>query len=107
MKVIGIGDMQMIDGEKFPGIAIEASREELQAVAGNIMYKDVVVAPVETPTCNGGDYWGEVMEGFVKRLCAVDMRVRTDKASRRYSRAEVLAMLDEIDPEDRKKGGAK
>ena len=106
MKVIGIGDMQMQDGAKFPGIVIEASRAELQAVAGNILYKDVVVAPVETPTGKGGDYWGEVMEGFVKRLCAVDMRVRTAKASRRYSRAEVLAMLDEIDPEDRTKGGA-
>ena len=105
MKVIGIGDMQMLDGEKFPGIAIEASREELQAVAGNILYKDVVVAPVETPTGKGGDYWGEVMEGFVKRLCAVDMRVRTAKASRRYSRAEVLAMLDEIDPDGETKGG--
>ena len=98
MKVIGIGDMQMLDGEKFPGIAIEASREELQAIAGNILYKDVEVVPVADKP-NGGNYWGDVMEGFVKRLCAVDMRVRTAKASRRYSRAEVLAMLDEIDPD--------
>lgn len=46
------------------------------------------------------------MDGFVKRLCNVDQRVRTAKASRKYSRDEVLAMLDEIDPEDRTKGGA-
>ena len=35
-------------------------------------------------------------------MCAVDRRVREAKPSRKYTRAEVLAMLDEIDPEDRK-----
>ena len=106
MKVIGIGDMQMMDGEKFPGIAIEASREELQAIAGNILYKDVEVAPCEERK-SGGSEWTEEMDAFVKRLCAVDMRVRTAKASRRYSRDEVLAMLDEIDPVKDKEGGTK
>lgn len=43
MTVIGIGDLQMADGAKFPGIVIEASREELQAVAGNILYHEVVI----------------------------------------------------------------
>ena len=105
--VIGIGDLQVGDGAKIPGIVVQASREELQSVAGNILYKEVVVAPVEKRTGKSGDYWGEIMEGFVKRLCAVDMRVRTAKASRRYSRAEVLAMLDEIDPNGEKEGGAR
>ena len=107
MMVIGIGDLQMVnDREKFPGIIIQASREELQAVAGNILYKKVEVAPVEKRTGKGYDFWGNVMECFVKRLCDVDQRVRTAKASRRYSRAEVLAMLDEIDPGIEGKGGA-
>ena len=104
MTVIDIGDIQTADGAKFPGMVIEASREELQEVAGNILYKEVSVRPV-TPTKS--DLWGEMLEGLVRRLCEVDQRVRAAKASRKYSRAEVLAMLDEIDPEGEKKGGAK
>ena len=108
MTVINIGDVQTADGAKFPGMIIEASREELQAVAGNILYKEVEVLPVEKLSGNprSAGYWGDVMEGFVNRLCAVDMRVRSDKVSRKYTRDEVLAMLDEIDPADEKKGGA-
>lgn len=106
MTVIGIGDLQMMDGATFPGVVIEASREEIQAIAGNILYKEVEVVPCKEGATEDGGFWGEVMDGFVKRLCNVDQRVRTAKASRKYSRDEVLAMLDEIDPEDRTKGGA-
>ena len=105
MKVIGIGDLQMMDGAKFPGIVVQATREELQAAAGNVLYKDVEVVPVADKP-KGGNYWGDVLEGFVKRLLAVDERVRSDRATRKYSRAEVLAMLDEIDPDGETKGGA-
>lgn len=109
MTVIGVGDLQLADGAKFPSVVIQATREELQAVAGDILYKEVEVSPVETPSGNSHhpDFCGEIMEGFVERLCVVDMRVRTAKASRKYTRDEVLAMLDEIDPEGEKKGGAK
>lgn len=48
MTVIGVGDMQMMDGAKFPGVVIQASREELQAVAGNILYKEVAVLPLKS-----------------------------------------------------------
>ena len=107
MTVIGVGDMQMMDGAKFPGVVIQASREELQAVAGNILYKEVAVLPLKSGNdSKDGSFWGEVMEGFVKRLCDVDQRIRTAKASRKYTRDEVLAMLDEIDPDGEKKGGA-
>lgn len=105
MTVIGIGDLQMANGDKFSGIVIEATRGELQAVAGNILYKEVEVVSYKV---SGGscDLWeNELLNGLVERLLAVDKRVRTAKASRKYSRAEVLAMLDEIDPSKEKKGG--
>ncbi len=105
MMVIEIGDLQMMDGAKFPGIVVQASREELQAVAGSILYNEVVVEPAGER--KGDGYWGDVMEGFVHRLCKVDLRVRTAKDSRKYSRAEVLAMLEEIDPAGEQKGGAR
>lgn len=108
MTVIDIGDIHTADGAKFPGMVIEASREELQSVAGNILYEKVEVLPLKSGNdSKDGSFWGEVMEGFVKRLCDVNQRILTAKASRKYSRDEVLAMLDEIDPEDRTKGGAK
>ena len=105
MTVIGVGDLQMADGAQFPGIVIQASREELQAVAGNILYKEVEVRPVSHKTITE-DIWGATFGEMVDALCAVDRRVREAKPSRKYTRAEVLAMLDEIDPEDRTKGGA-
>lgn len=107
MTVIGIGDMQMMDGAKFPGIVIQATRGELQAVAGNVLYKEVEIVPYKEGG-EGGDTWeNELLNGFVQRLCAVDRRVREAKPTRKYSRAEVLAMLDEIDPVKDKEGGTK
>ena len=109
MTVIGVGDLQMMDdGEKFPGIIIQATREELQAVAGNILYKEVEVVPAhqEDTTGKSGNFWDGKFGEMVDALCAVDRRVREAKPTRKYSRAEVLAMLDEIDPEGEKKGGA-
>lgn len=105
MTVIGVGDLQMANGENFSGLVIQATRGELQAVAGNVLYKEVEIVPYEEHK-NGGCEWTEEMDAFVKRLCNVDLRVRTAKTSRKYSRDEVLAMLDEIDPVKDKKGGA-
>ena len=105
MTVISIGEMQLWKGEKIRGIAIEATREELQAVAGEIVYKEVEVEPVK----KGQESWevweNELLKGFVERLIAVDHRVREEKPKRKYSREEVLAMLDEIDPEKETEGG--
>ena len=106
MKVIGIGDMQMMDGAKFPGIVIEAIREELQAVAGKLLYKEVNVVPasLEDTTGKNGNLWDGKFGEMVDALIAINQRVLTAKASRKYTRDEVLAMLDEIDPGE--KGGA-
>ena len=108
MTVIGVGDLQMADGAKFPGIVIEATREELQAIAGNILYKEIKVVPThrEDVTGENGNFWDGKFAEMVNALCAVDGRVRGAKPSRKYSRDEVLAMLDEIDPDGEKKGGA-
>ena len=105
MTVIGVGDLQLADGAKFPGIVIQATREELQAVAGNILYKEVDVSPVESGADTHRDIWDETMETMVDALVAVDRRVRDAKPSKRYTRDKVLAMLDEIDPGPNRNGG--
>ena len=38
---------------------------------------------------------------MVDALIAINQRVLTAKASRKYTRDEVLAMLDEIDPDEK------
>ena len=48
---------------------------------------------------NGTDLWGE----FARRIANVDTRLRKEKPSKRFTRDEVLAMLDEIDPEGSEK----
>ena len=105
MKVIEIGDMLTRNGERSCGILIEASRHELQTVEGNILYKEVEVLPVESGADTHRDIWDETMEKMVDALVAVDRRVRDAKPSKRYTRDEVLAMLDEIDPGPNRKGG--
>lgn len=105
MKVIEIGDMLTRNGERLGGILIEASRDELQAVAGNILYKEVEVLPVESGAGKCYNFWDEKMEKMVDALVAVDRRVRDERPSKRYTRDEVLAMLDEIDPGPNREGG--
>lgn len=104
MTVIEVGDLHMKDGAKFSGIVIEATRGELQAVAGNVLYKEVEIAPYEEGGESGGMWESELLNGFVQRLCAVDRRIREEKPTRKYSRAEVLAILNEIDPSKEQKG---
>lgn len=105
MTVIAIGELQLWNGEKIRGIAIEATREELQAVAGDILYKEVEVVPEKKGQQNWELWENELLKGLVERLIAVDHRVREEESRRKYSRAEVLAMLDEIDPEKKTEGG--
>ena len=105
MTVIGVGDLQMANGGKFSGLVIQATREELQAVAGDVLYQEVEVAPVIEkdipPKGKNGNFWDGTFAEMVEALCAVDRRVREEKPSRKYTRAEVLAMLDEIDPDEK------
>lgn len=102
MTVIGVGDLKMADGAQFPGIVIEAAREELQEIAGSVLYREVRVSPLQNGsrgdklTCQ--EVFGKEFGAFVERLIAVDERVRAEKKTRKYSRDEVLALLDEIDP---------
>lgn len=105
MKVIEIGDMLTRNGERLCGIFVEASRDELQAVAGDILYKEVEVLPVEGGADTHRNIWDEAMEKMADALVAVDRRVRDAKPSKRYTRDEVLAMLDEIDPGPDGEGG--
>lgn len=104
MTVIGVGDLQMADGAKFPGIVIQATRGELQAVAGNILYKEVEVVPANLGGATGkrDNFWDTQLGKIADALCTVYLRVREAKPSHKYTRAEVLAMLDEIDPEYKK-----
>lgn len=106
MTVLEVGDLHMKDGAKFSGIVIEATRGELQAVAGNVLYKEVEIAPCKEGGESGGLWESELLNDFVQRLCAVDRRIREAKPTRKYSRAEVLAILDEIDPGKKQKGEA-
>lgn len=105
MRAIEIGDILTRNGERLCGLLVEASRDELQAVAGNILYKAVEVLPVESETDMYRGFWGEKMSQMVDALVAVDRRVRDAQPSKRYTRDEVLEMLDEIDPDQNAKGG--
>lgn len=46
MTVIEIGDLRTANGVK-SGIIIEAQREELQEIAGKILYREVTVEPIK------------------------------------------------------------
>ena len=98
MTVIELGDLRTALGGKFCGILIEATRDEIQAIAGQILYKEVTVQTVRK---SPEEIWNEKMDKIADALCAVDERIRSDKPSRRYTRDEVLAMLDEIDPSEK------
>ena len=46
MEVIRVGDMEMDDGEEFSGLLVKADREELQEVAGKVLYREVIILPI-------------------------------------------------------------
>jgi len=108
MTVVEIGDLQTARGERFSGLVIQATRDELQEVAGNILYNEVVVSPAKLEDSAGenGNFWDGKFGEMVNALCAVNSRVLEAKPTRKYTRDEVLAMLDEIDPEGKTEGGA-
>lgn len=103
MKVVEIGDLK----PGFSGILISASHEELRD-AGRILYEDVIVSPILEDDESGSeqDVFRRILGDITDRLVAVDRRLRAEKASRKFTRDEVLALLDEIDPSDTSEGKA-
>ena len=99
MQIVEIGNLRMVHGSGLPhvGIVIECTKEEATSCSA-MLYKDVDVSLPEKPG-NGSDLWGE----FARRITDVDTRLRKEKPSKRFTRDEVLAMLDEIDPEGSEK----
>lgn len=95
MQIVEIGNLKMVHGSSLPrvGIVIECTKEEATS-CGAMLYKDVeVLLPKESK--KGIDIWAR----FARRIADVDTRLRREKPSKRFTRDEVLAMLDEIDPE--------
>lgn len=100
MTVIEIGDLRTANGVKC-GIVIEAQKGELQEIAGKILYREVTVEPIkESPE----KIWNKKMEEMCEKLIEIDQRLREQKNTKKYTRDEVLAMLDEIDPSEHGEG---
>ena len=110
MTVVSIGNLQMAGKEAFPSLVIKGTQDELRAVAGRVLYSEIKIVPAgeeEIAAGKNGNLWDGKFADMVEALIAVDRRVREAKPTRRYTRDEVLAMLDEIDPGDKGEGGAK
>lgn len=100
MTVIEIGDLRTANGVKC-GIVIKAQKEELQEIAGKILYREVTVEPIkESPEV----IWNKKMEEMCEKLVEIDLRLREQNNTKKYTRDEVLAMLDEIDPNEHGEG---
>jgi hypothetical protein len=96
MQIVEIGNLRMVHGSGLPlvGIVIECTKEEATE-CGTLLYKSIdVMLPDDKPS-KGDELWRE----FAVRIADVDKRLRKEKPSKRFTRDEVLAMLDEIDPE--------
>ena len=100
MTVIEIGDLRTANGVKC-GIVIAAQKEELQEIAGKILYREVTVEPIKE---NPAEIWDKKMEEMCEKLIEIDQRLREQKNTKKYTRDEVLAMLDEIDPSEHGEG---
>ena len=74
MTVIEIGDLRTANGVKC-GIIIEAQREELQEIAGKILYREVTVEPIKE---NPAEIWDKKME----EMCEKCANKRTRKNTR-------------------------
>lgn len=82
-----------------PGILIEATKDEIAEIAGNILYKSVAVLPADLVSKNkdGHDpqFYRDRVLGQIERCGNVCTRLHTDR-KRKYSVAEVESMLDEV-----------
>ena len=95
MQIVEIGNLRMVHGSGLPhvGIVMECTKEEATSCSA-MLYKDVDVS-LPRKQCDGDKLWMV----FAERIAKVDTRLRKEKPSKRFTRDEVLAMLDEIDPE--------
>lgn len=95
MQIVEIGNLRMVHGSGLPwvGIVLECTKEEARSCS-EMLYKDVDVSLLEESR-NGDKLWMV----FAERIAKVDTRLRKEKPSKRFTRDEVLAILDEIDPE--------
>ena len=108
MTVIGIGDMKVENSEKFCGIIIEATRKELQEVAGDILYREVAV--LDKSAAEDANIANNLTDLFVAQIDReVEIKARLhDDVPRMYTREDVLAIMGELlDGVKPKKGSAK
>ena len=75
MTVIEIGDLRTANGVKC-GIIIEAQREELQEIAGKILYREVTVEPIKE---NPAEIWDKKMEEMCEKLIEIRKNTRETK----------------------------
>lgn len=95
MRIVEIGSLKMVHGDGLPrvGIVIECTKDEAMDCS-RLLYKDIEIKGLGEKNSAL-----KVLVSFMDRIANVDNRLREEKASKRYTRDEVLAMLDEIDPE--------
>ena len=96
MTVIGVGDMKLGDGKKFCGIVIEGTRKELQEIAGDVLYREVMV--MNRAIANEALSRTGLKDLFKAQLNAErEIKKRLEAAvPRKYSRVEVLEIMDEL-----------
>lgn len=99
MTVESIGNIaDAYNNGKLPkcGMIISASREELMKVAGNVLYKEVVVAADLTlKELELAKYAADNFNKQIYRCGEICDRIDAEQP-RQYSRDEVLAIIDEL-----------
>lgn len=98
MTCVEIGSLAAFNG-KFKGILIEATPDELRDIAGNIMYKEVVVLPADCVTNGNGEkdpFWcHNILSAQIERCGTICNRLNENR-KRKYSVREVEAIIDEL-----------
>lgn len=98
MTCVEIGSLAAFNG-KFKGILIEATPDELRDIAGNIMYKEVVVLPADAvPTDGNGKDPFFYRQRFMDQIerCGTICNRLNENRKRKYSVKEVEAIIDEL-----------
>ena len=96
MTCVEIGNLRGYNG--MPGILIEADKDELRKISGNILYQSVAVFPENAVTKkNGGKdpFVDNRLSDQIERCGAICTRLNADRR-KKYSVAEVEAIIDEL-----------
>ena len=96
MTCVEIGNLRGYNG--MPGILIEADKDELREISGNILYQSVAVLPADAVTNgNGKDplWYRNRLLDQVERCGEICTRLNADRR-KKYSVAEVEAIIDEL-----------